>query len=188
MLKTLAREIKEYIRPSILTPLFMIGEVIMEMIIPLMMASIVNEGIEGGNTKHIYVMGALMIVATLISLFFGIAGAKYGAQAAMGFGKNLRKAMFAKIQTYSFANIDKFSTPSLVTRLTTDVTNIQNSYQMLLRMCMRSPSSLICAMIMAFTISPQLASIYLIAVIILGFALILISTRAMKYFRASFEK
>ena len=188
MLKTLVAEIKEYKRPSILTPLFMIGEVIMEMIIPLMMASIVNEGIEKGNTKHIYIMGALMIIATLISLWFGICGAKYGAQAAMGFGKNLRKAMFEKIQTYSFANIDKFSTPSLVTRLTTDVTNIQNSYQMILRMCMRSPACLICAMVMSFTISPKLASIYLVAVLLLGGALFLIATKAMKYFRASFEK
>lgn len=188
MLKTLARHIKEYTLPSILTPLFMIGEVIMEMIIPLMMASIVNEGIEKGNSTHIYVVGALMIIATLISLMFGIGGAKYGAKAAMGFGKNLRKAMFEKIQTYSFANIDKFSTSSLITRLTTDVTSIQNSYQMLLRICMRSPASLICAMVLSFTINPQLASIYLVAVIFLGIALVLISSRAMKYFRASFEK
>ena len=125
MIKTLAKHIKEYTLPSILTPIFMIGEVIMEMIIPLMMASIVNDGIEKGNTKHIYIMGALMVVATLISLLFGISGAKYGAKASMGFGKNLRRAMFEKIQTYSFANIDKFSTSSLITRLTTDVSNIQ---------------------------------------------------------------
>ncbi len=188
MLKTLAAQIKEYKFPSIITPIFMIGEVIMEMIIPLMMASIVNDGIEKGNTQHIYTMGALMIIATLISLWFGICGAKYGAKAAMGFGKNLRKAMFEKIQDYSFANIDKFSTPSLVTRLTTDVTNMQNSYQMLLRMCMRSPASLIIAMVMSFIISPQLACIYLVAVIVLGIALVLISSKAMKYFQASFEK
>lgn len=188
MLKTLAAEIKEYKLPSIITPLFMIGEVVMEMIIPLMMASIVNDGINQGDSQHIYTMGALMIAATLISLFFGISGAKYGAKAAMGFGKNLRKAMFERIQTYSFANIDRFSTPSLVTRLTTDVTNIQNSYQMLLRMCMRSPASLICAMVMSFSISPKLASIYLVAVILLGAALLFISGKAMKYFQSSFEK
>jgi ATP-binding cassette subfamily B protein len=188
MIKTLAKHIKEYTLPSILTPIFMIGEVIMEMIIPLMMASIVNDGIEKGNTKHIYIMGALMVVATLISLLFGISGAKYGAKASMGFGKNLRRAMFEKIQTYSFANIDKFSTSSLITRLTTDVSNIQNAYQMLLRMCMRAPACLIIAMIMSFSINAKLASIYLVAVIFLGAALILISSKAMKYFQASFVK
>jgi len=188
MLKTLAAEIKEYKLPSILTPLCMIGEVVMEMIIPLMMASIVDEGVEKGNTNHIYIMGTYMIIATLFSLFFGIAGAKFASKASMGFGKNLRKAMFAKIQTYSFANIDKFSTPSLVTRLTTDVTNMQNSYQMLLRMCMRAPACLVIAMIMSFTINVRLACIYLVAVILLGTALILISSRAMKYFQASFVK
>ena len=188
MIKTLAKHIKEYTLPSILTPLFMIGEVIMEMIIPLMMASIVNKGIEAGNTAHVYKMGLLMIAATLLSLVFGICGGKYSAKASMGFGKNLRKAMFEKIQTYSFANIDKFSTPSLVTRLTTDITNMQNSYQMLLRMCMRSPACLIIAMIMSYTINPKLATIYLVAIIFLGAALFFIATKAMKYFRASFEK
>ena len=188
MLKTLARQIKEYKLPSIITPLFMIGEVIMEMIIPLMMASIVDDGIEKGDTKHIYTMGAIMIAATLLSLLFGIGGAKYSSKASMGFGKNLRKAMFEKIQTYSFANIDKFSTPSLVTRLTTDVTNMQNAYQMILRMCMRSPSALICAMILSFSINKKLASVYLVAVIFLGIILLLISKQAMKYFHASFEK
>ena len=188
MIKTLAKHIREYTLPSILTPICMVGEVIMEMIIPLMMASIVNDGIEKGNTKHIYIMGALMIVATLVSLLFGISGAKYGAKASMGFGKNLRKGMFEKIQTYSFANIDKFSTSSLVTRLTTDVTNIQNAYQMLLRMCMRAPACLVIAMVMSFSINAKLASIYLIAVILLGIALYFISTKAMKYFQASFVK
>ena len=188
MIKTLAKHIKEYTLPSILTPLFMIGEVIMEMIIPLMMASIVNKGIEAGNTAHVYKIGLLMIAATLLSLVFGICGGKYSAKASMGFGKNLRKAMFEKIQTYSFANIDKFSTPSLVTRLTTDITNMQNSYQMLLRMCMRSPACLIIAMIMSYTINPKLATIYLVAIIFLGAALFFIATKAMKYFRASFEK
>ena len=188
MLKTLAKHIKEYKLPSMVTPIFMSGEVIMEMIIPLMMASIVNDGIEAGNTTHVYKVGILMIVATLFSLLFGIGGGKYSAKASIGFGKNLRKAMFEKIQTYSFANIDKFSTSSLITRLTTDVTNIQNSYQMLLRMCMRAPACLIIAMVMSFTINPKLASIYLVAIIFLGACLILIASKAMKYFRASFEK
>ena len=188
MLKTLGAQIKEYKKASIITPLFMLGEVLMETIIPLMMASIVNDGIDKGNTTHIYTMGIIMIVTALISLLCGVGGAKFGAMAAMGFGKNLRKAMYENIQTYSFANIDKFSTPSLVTRLTTDVTNVQNSYQMILRLCMRAPASLICAMVMSFFISPQLAIIYLLAVLFLGLALAFISIKAMKYFRESFVK
>ena len=160
----------------------------METIIPLLMASIINKGVNTGNTRHIYIMGVWMVVAALFSLFCGLMGAKFGAKASMGLGKNLRKAMFERIQTYSFANIDKFSTAGLVTRLTTDVTNIQNSYQMILRMAMRAPASIICAMTMSFFISPQLATIYLVAVIFLSIALIFISTRAMKYFQAAFEK
>ena len=188
MIKTLAAHIKEYTKPSIITPILMIGEVLMETIIPLLMASIVNDGIDKGNMTHIFVTGTLMIVMALCSLGFGVGGAKYGAIAAMGFGKNLRKAMFENIQTFSFANIDKFSTSSLITRITTDVNNIQMSYQMLLRICMRAPASLVCAMIASFFISPQLASIYLVAVILLGFVLFAIAKSAMKYFQASFKK
>ena len=188
MLKTILGEVKEYTKASIVTPLFMLIEVAMETIIPLLMGSIVDNGVNKCDTHHIYVMGAWMIVAALISLTGGILGAKYGAKASMGLGKNLRKAMFAQIQTYSFANIDKFSTAGLVTRLTTDVTNIQNAYQMILRMAMRAPASIICAMIMSFFISPKLASIYLAAVIILSIILIFIVSRAMNYFSAAFEK
>ena len=188
MLKTLGAQVKEYKTASFLTPLFMLLEVAMETIIPLLMASIINKGVNTGNTRHIYIMGAWMVVAALFSLFCGLMGAKFGAKASMGLGKNLRKTMFERIQTYSFANIDKFSTAGLVTRLTTDVTNIQNSYQMILRMAMRAPASIICAMTMSFFISPQLATIYLVAVIFLSIALIFISTRAMKYFQTAFEK
>ena len=188
MIKTLAAHIKEYKWPSILTPILMIGEVLMETIIPLLMASIVNEGINKGDTMHIFITGAIMVVMAFCSLGFGVGGAKYGSLASTGFAKNLRIAMFEKIQTYSFANIDKFSTSSLITRMTTDVNNVQMAYMMLLRMCMRAPASLIFAMIMSFFISPKLASVYLVAVIFLGTVLIFISTKAMKYFRASFEK
>ena len=187
MIKTLAAQIKEFKRDSILTPVFMILEVIMETIIPLLMASI-NDGVEAGNINHIYVVGAWMTVAACFSLFNGIMGGKYGARASAGFARNLRKAMFEKIQTFSFANIDRFSTAGLVTRMTTDVTNIQNAYQMLLRMCMRAPASLICAMAMSFFISPQLASIYLVAVLLLGSALAFIIYKAMNYFNAAFRK
>ena len=188
MIKTLAAHIKEYKKPSIITPILMIGEVLMETIIPLLMASIVNEGINKGNTTHIYVTGAIMVLMALCSLGFGVGGAKFGAIASMGFGKNLRKAMFENIQTFSFANIDKFSSASLITRITTDVSNIQMSYQMVLRICMRAPASLLCAMAMSFFISPKLASIYLIAVVLLGAALIFIATKAMEHFQASFKK
>ena len=188
MLKTLGAQVKEYRNASIVTPIFMLLEVAMETIIPLLMASIVNKGINAGDTKHIYVMGAWMIVAALFSLLCGSLGAKYGAKAAMGLGKNLRKAMYRNIQSFSFANIDKFSTAGLVTRMTTDVTNIQNAYQMILRMAMRAPASIICAMAMSFFISPQLASIYLAAVILLGCLLLFICKKAMKYFDSAFQR
>jgi len=188
MIKMLAGQIKEYKTPSILTPLFMLLEVAMEMLIPLMMASIIDDGVTKGNVEHIYKVGAVMIVCALIGLFAGLMGGKYGALASAGFAKNLRKAMFAKIQDFSFANIDKFSTAGLVTRMTTDVTNLQNAYQMILRMCMRSPASLICAMIMAFLISPRLASVYLVAVIFLAICLSFIIRFTMRYFRQVFQK
>ncbi len=188
MLKTLGAQIKEFKRDSILTPIFMILEVVMEMVIPLMMASIIDKGVEVGDMQHIYVMGAWMIVAAFGGLLAGGFGAMFGARAATGFARNLRKSMYENIQTFSFANIDKFSTAGLVTRMTTDVTNLQNAYQMILRMFVRAPFSLIIAMIMAFRISPRLASIYLIAVVVLGILLTLIMTRTTKFFRQVFKK
>ena len=188
MLKTLGSQIKEYRRDSLLTPAFMILEVIMETIIPFLMASIIDNGVNTGDISHIYLTGGLMVVTAAFSLFAGVMGGKYGARASCGFARNLRKAMFENIQTFSFSNIDKYSTAGLVTRMTTDVTNLQNAYQMILRMCTRAPASLICAMCMAFFISPRLASIYLIAVILLGIVLMLIVSRAMKYFNQVFPK
>lgn len=188
MLKVLGAQIKEFKKDSILTPVFMILEVIMEMVIPLMMASIIDDGVNAGNLNHIYKVGGCMIVTALIGLWAGLMGAKYGARASTGFARNLRKAMFENIQTYSFANIDKYSTSSLITRLTTDVTNIQNAYQMILRMAMRAPASMIIAMFMAFSINARLASIYLIAVVFLGCCIGLIIPRATKHFRQVFEK
>lgn len=129
MLKTLGVQIKGFIRDSILTPVFMILEVLMETIIPLLMASIIDDGVETGDIRHIYVVGAWMVVAAMFSLFAGIMGGKYGARASAGFARNLRKAMFENIQTFSFSNIDKFSTAGLVTRMTTDVTNMRLSWQ-----------------------------------------------------------
>lgn len=188
MLKTLGAQIKEYKWASIATPVFMLLEVAVDTIIPLLMASIIDNGVNMGDTRHIYIMGVWMIVAALFGLLTGCLGAKYGAKAAMGFGKNLRAAMFRNIQTFSFANIDRFSSASLVTRMTTDVTNIQNAYMMLLRIAMRAPASIICAMAMSFFISPRLATIYLIAVIVLGALLLFISKAAMKYFDRAFKR
>lgn len=188
MLKTLGAQIKEYKWASIATPVFTLLEVAVDTIIPLLMASIIDNGVNMGDTRHIYIMGVWMIVAALFGLLTGCLGAKYGAKAAMGFGKNLRAAMFRNIQTFSFANIDRFSSASLVTRMTTDVTNIQNAYMMLLRMAMRAPASIICAMAMSFFISPCLATIYLIAVIVLGALLLFISKAAMKYFDRAFKR
>lgn len=188
MLKTLGAQIKEYKRDSLLTPVFMILEVILETIIPFMMASIIDDGVEAGDMKHICIMGLCMLLTAAASLWAGVMGGKYGASASTGFAKNLRKAMYANIQTFSFSNIDKFSTSGLVTRLTTDVTNIQNSYQMVLRMCMRAPATLICAMTMSFYVNPEIATIYLIAVILLTVINVFITKSAMKYFSAVFKK
>lgn len=188
MLKVLGAQIKEFKKDSMITPVFMILEVVMEMIIPLLMASIIDDGINAGNLNHIYKVGALMIVIALVGLWAGLMGAKYGARASTGFARNLRKAMYENIQTYSFSNIDKYSTSSLITRLTTDVTNMQNSYQMILRMAMRAPATMIIAMVMAFSINARLASIYLVAVVFLAVCIACIIPRATKYFRQVFEK
>ena len=188
MLKTLSSYIGEYKKDSFMTPVYMIFEVIMEMIIPLLMASIIDDGVEKSVINHIYVMGICMVVVAFAGLAAGVMGGKYGARASAGFAKNLREGMFVNIQNYSFENIDKFSTAGLITRLTTDVTNLQNAYQMILRMCVRAPFSLIIAMIMSFFISAELASVYLVAVIVLGGFLALITVNAYKYFSAVFEK
>ena len=188
MLKTIGAQIKEYRAASIATPLFMILEVLMETVIPLLMASIVDKGIAEGNIGHVYRVGAVMLVCAFIGLLGGLLGARYGAKASTGLAKNLREAMFTNIQRFSFANIDKFSTAGLITRMTTDVTNVQNAYQMILRMCFRAPVSLICAMAMAFFINARLASIYLVAMMILGVILSVIISRAMRYFSEVFKK
>ena len=188
MLKTLLKQVKEFKADSIKTPLCMVLEVAMEMLIPLLMASIIDDGVNAGDMQHIYKIGALMIVVALIGLLAGLMGGKYGARASTGFARNLREAMYTNIQTFSFSNIDKFSTAGLVTRMTTDVTNIQNAYQMILRMCFRAPSSLIVAMIMAFYINARIASVYLIAVVVLGIALSFIIRFTMKYFTQVFKK
>lgn len=188
MLKTLGAQIKEFKAASIATPLCMILEVLMETVIPFLMASIIDDGVDKGDMRHIYMVGGGMLVIAVIGLIGGLGGGHFGAKASAGFAKNLREAMFANIQTFSFANIDKYSTAGLVTRLTTDVTNLQNAYQMILRMCTRAPISMICAMVMSYVICPKLANIYLVAVILLGTCLALLMLKTHKYFSQVFEK
>ncbi|MEI3337393.1 MAG: ABC transporter ATP-binding protein [Clostridium sp.] len=188
MIKKLSEYIKEYKKDTILTPIFMVLEVIMEMIIPLLMAAIIDNGLEGGSIKYVCLIGAAMLITAMFSLTFGALGGKYGASASCGFAKNLRRAMFHNIQDFSFENIDKYSTAGLVTRLTTDVTNVQNAFQMIIRMCVRAPISLICAMVMSFYINFKLSLIFVGAIIFLGLALYFIMTGAHPYFKEVFKK
>ncbi len=188
MLKTLLKQVKEYKAASIATPLFMLLEVLMETLIPFLMASIIDEGVNAGDMAHIYKVGAMMIGVAFIGLLGGLLGGRFGAKASTGFARNLREAMFNNIQTFSFSNIDKFSTAGLVTRLTTDVTNIQNAYQMILRMAMRAPASMLCALVMAFSINARISSIYLIAVLFLAVCLFFIIRRGTRYFKEAFPK
>lgn len=190
MLKTLLKQVKEFKKASIATPCYMLLEVVMETVVPLLMASIIDKGVNvpGGDIHHICVVGIWMILAAAAGLVVGILGGKYGAYASAGLARNLRKAMFANIQTFSFSNIDKYSTAGLVTRLTTDVTNVQNAYMMVLRMGTRASASLICAMGAAFFVNAKVASVYLIAVVFLASILALIIFFAMKYFNEVFRK
>lgn len=190
MLKTLLKQVKEFKKSSIATPCYMLVEVLMETVVPLLMASIIDDGVNvpGGNIRHICVVGLWMVLAAAVGLVAGILGGKYGAYASAGLARNLRKSMFANIQTFSFSNIDKYSTAGLVTRLTTDVTNVQNAYMMALRMGTRATASLICAMAAAFLVNARVATVYLIAVIFLGGILALIISLAMKYFNEVFRK
>ena len=190
MLKTLIKQVKEFKKSSIATPCYMLVEVLMETVVPLLMASIIDDGVNvpGGNIRHICIVGLWMVLAAAVGLVAGILGGKYGAYASAGLARNLRKSMFANIQTFSFSNIDKYSTAGLVTRLTTDVTNVQNAYMMVLRMGTRATASLICAMAAAFLVNARVATVYLIAVIFLGGILALIISLAMKYFNEVFRK
>ena len=188
MVRTIAAQIKEFRLVSILTPICMIGEVICEMIIPVLMGRIVDLGVMAGNVNYIMRTGAMMIAVALLGLLAGVLGGFFAARAGAGLARNLRKAMHDNIQSFSFSNIDHFSTSSLVTRLTTDVTNIQNAYMMILRMAMRAPSTMIVAMIMSFLISPRLASIYFIAVAALAVFMFFMMQSTTKYFKQVFER
>lgn len=188
MIQTLLSQIRNYKRPTILTPLFTAGEVLMEILIPFIMASLIDKGIEAGNMENIIHYGVLMLVLAFFSLCFGVLAGRFAAQASAGFACNLREGMYENIQTFSFANIDKYSTAGLVTRMTTDVTNVQNAFQMILRIAVRSPLMLICSLVMCFIISPSLSSIFLVAIVILATALIFIMTKTTRIFNEVFRR
>ena len=188
MIKTLLKQIKEYKKDSILSPIYIAAEVILELLLPFIMASMIDDGVEVGNMKHIVITGVIMLVVAMLSLFCGVMCGKHAAIASTGFAKNVRKSMFDNIQTFSFANIDKFSTAGLITRMTTDVTNVQQAYQMIIRMCVRAPLMLVTAMVMVVIINAKLALIYLVALVILGVALFFIIANARKAFMEMFKK
>ena len=188
MIKRLAKSLREYKRAAIATPILVTGEVVIEVLIPFVTANLIDAINTGAQVTSILQAGLVLLVMAVASLAFGTAAGITCSRAAAGFAKNLRKDMFYNIQTFSFSNIDKFSTAGLVTRLTTDVTNMQMAYQMILRICFRAPVSMICAMAMAFLINAQLAGIYLVAVILLAAVLFFIIRGAMKYFKQAFPK
>lgn len=188
MLKTLSRYVKEYKKDSILTPIFTAFEVLMEILIPFVTASIIDKGIETGNMQKVCQYGAVMLVLATLSLVFGIQAGRYGASASSGFACNLRDGMYENIQTFSFSNIDKYSTAGLVTRMTTDVTNLQNAYQMILRIAVRAPLMLICSMVMCFAINMQLSFVFLAALLVLACVLFYIMRKTMPLFNQVFCK
>ena len=188
MLKTLLSQVKEYKTASLLEPLFTALEVVMELFIPFITAAIIDQGIEAGDLGQVYRYGALMIVMAFLSLCFGTLAGRFSAKASAGFACNLRDALYAKVQTFSFSNIDKYSTAGLVTRMTTDVTNMQNAYQMILRIAVRAPLMLVCSMCMCFFISVQLSAVFLVALVVLGVSLIFIMTRTIPVFQKVFRR
>ncbi len=188
MIKRFLQEVGEYKRDTILTPIFTAAEVVMEVLIPYVTAMIIDQGINAGDMNAVLKYGGLMVIMAFCSLFFGFQAGRHAAAAATGFAKNLRADMYRHIQEFSFSNIDKFSTAGLVTRMTTDVTNVQNAFQMIIRIAVRPPLMLTISVIMCFVISPDLSTIFLVAIAVLAFALIIIMMNAMTTFNVVFTK
>ena len=187
MIKTLLKSVREYKRDSILAPIFVTLEVIMEVVIPLLMAMLIDKGIDAGNMNYILKIGIALAISCVISLVFGALSGKFAASASAGFAKNLRKDMFYNVQNFSFSNIDKFSASSIVTRLTTDITNVQNAYQMIVRIAVRGPIMIIFSLIMAFGINHKLSLVFLLAIPVLGGGLYFIMTHAHPIFERVFK-
>lgn len=188
MIKTLAKCIGKYKKESIITPIFTAVEVFLEILIPFITASIIDKGIQAGDMRKVGIYGGIMLIIAFLSLFCGIQAGKYAAAASTGFACNLREKMYENIQTFSFSNIDKFSTAGLVTRMTTDVTNVQNAYQNIIRSVVRAPLMMICSITMCVIISPRLSIIFLVALIFLGFVLFFIIYKVTPVFTSGFEK
>ncbi len=188
VIKTLLAQVKQYKTVSILTPIFTALEVFMEILIPFVISAIIDKGIEAGDMQNVYFYGSIMVVLAILSLVFGILAGRFASTASTGFAANLRDAMYENIQNYSFSNIDKYSTAGLVTRMTTDVTNVQNAYQMCMRIAVRSPLTLICSLAMAIVISLDLSFVYFIAMVFLGIALMFIMSKTTKIFSLAFKQ
>lgn len=187
MVKTLMKSVREYKKDSLITPVLVIGEVVMETLIPVLMANLIDYGIDGGNMNYVVKMGLVLLLSAFASLFFGVAAGKTAAVASTGFAKNLRKDMYYNVQNFSFSNIDKFSTASIVTRLTTDVTNVQNAYQMIIRIVVRAPMMLIFSLLMSFRIDAKLSLIFVVALPILAVGLFFIIRKAHPLFNRVFK-
>ena len=188
MIQTLMAQVKEYKTSSILAPVFTGLEVLLEVLIPFVTAALIDNGIEAGNIRQVYLYGGLMLIMAFLSLLCGVLAGRYAAKASTGLACNLRDGMYAKVQTFAFSNIDKYSTAGLVTRMTTDVTNVQNAYQMILRIAVRAPLMLVCSMVMCFFISVRLSSIFLVAILILAAALLFIMQRTTRIFNEVFRR
>lgn len=186
--KQLSKSVREYKRDAILTPVFVIGEVAMDVVIPMLISNLIDYGITPGNMDYIYTVGFQLVIACLVALALGVLSGRHAAKASAGFAKNLRKDMYYNIQNFAFSNIDKFSTPSIITRMTTDVTNVQMAFQMVIRVAVRSPIMLISALFMAFRLGGKMAMVYLIVIPLLGFGLYFISTSVAKIFKRAFKR
>ena len=186
--KQLSKSVREYKRDAILTPVFVIGEVAMDVVIPMLISNLIDYGITPGNMDYIYTVGFQLVVACLVALALGVLSGRHAAKASAGFAKNLRKDMYYNVQNFAFSNIDKFSTPSIITRMTTDVTNVQMAFQMVIRVAVRSPIMLILALFMAFRLGGKMAMVYLIVIPVLGFGLYFISTSVAKIFKRAFKR
>jgi ATP-binding cassette, subfamily B, multidrug efflux pump len=187
MIKKLAMRVRQYKKYAIATPLFMVGEVAMETLIPMIMAYLIDRGIEQSSMTQIWINGAILLAAAFLSMFFGVKGGDMAATASCGFARNLRHDMYYTIQDYSFSNIDKFSTSSIITRLTTDVTNVQNAFQMIMRMAVRAPMTMIFSMVMALAIDPEISLVFLLCLPILAVGMYLIMSRTHPIFRKVFK-
>ena len=184
----IAKEIRQYKKDALLSPMYTTLCVVLEILIPYLTASIIDKGIAVGDMEHVAKIGSLMAVMAILAMFCGIRAGIHSARASTGLAANLRESMFGRIQDYSFSNIDRFSTAGLVTRLTTDVTNIQNAFQMILQICTRAPVTLIVALFMAFSISAKLSTVFLVAIAFLGVMIVILIPKAMRYFRQMFRK